>query len=1009
MIAQMKLATSEYKLSAAQAKAMGSAVDELRAKETQLTANIKTQNNIIDAYQAKLEDQKAALQQLQNEESRLRTEKERLTKAYKQSVEATGEDSEESQKLAKQLQETEEAHAKAEKAIERQNTAIRQNNTKLYENKAKLNDMNQSLEATQRELKETEHDTESFSSEIKKAGKNLDEAGEKGVSFGDLIKANVISDVIINGVEKLADGIKSITGSIVNTGMEFEAQMDRVGAIAGAKGTKLEKLQQQAIDLGASTAFSASEAALGMENLASAGFEVDQIMDAMPGMLDLAASSGEDLATSADIAASILNGFGKEASEAGHVADVLAKNAADTNAAVYDTGEAMKYIAPVAYTAGLQMEEITACIGIMADAGIQGSQAGTSLRGALSRLAKPTDSMLSVMDRLGISFYDSEGKMKSMTEMIEMLQTSMKGLTDEEKQKAIVTLFGQNAESGMLALISAGSEELKEKTAALQECDGAAKDMADTMLDNLKGSVDGFTGALETMGIQIYNSMGGPLTNLADWGTEIVNQLTQGFTAGGAEGLVNTGITMVAQLMNGMTSQMPSLTAQAGEMVSGLLSGIRTQLPWLLSSGTDVVASFISGIGAQLPVLIPQGLQMVLSLAESVISNAPKLVDAGIDLIGGLVQGVINAAPTLISQVPVLINQFWSTFDGSLGKILSSGAKLVVQLGKGLISNLPLIKQNAGEIIKAIFNTIMHINFLSAGKNLMTNLKTGISSMKTKLGAAAKDVGNKALQTVKNINWVNLGKTVITFVKNGISGAGSLLKSGIKAVGTQGLNAFRSINWVSLGKTVITFIKNGITGAVKTLGSALKSAGTSAIKSFKSIDFKSAGKAIVDGIKSGLKTAAYGLASTAADMARSAVTSVKRALGIASPSRVFKEQVGLMMGAGIQVGFKDSMEDARESMASNLQTLTSDITANVNPIMQVKKSAQITQNEINQTRKITTNDISSRTDENIVIQQTNVTYLDGEEISRKTTDKVVRKISRDERNRKIYKGEPVMA
>lgn len=180
--------------------------------------------------------------------------------------------------------------------------------------------------------------------------------------------------------------------------------MSRVKAISGATGQAFEDLRDQAIDLGAKTAFSAKESADGMENLASAGFDAKEIMAAMPGLLDLAAVSGGDVALASENAATALRGFGLEADQAGHVADVFAKAAADTNAEVADMGEAMKYIAPVANAMGLSIEETAAAIGIMSDAGVKGSQAGTTLRGALSRIAKPTKAMKVVMEDLGVSF-----------------------------------------------------------------------------------------------------------------------------------------------------------------------------------------------------------------------------------------------------------------------------------------------------------------------------------------------------------------------------------------------------------------------------------------------------------------------------------------------------------------------------------------------------------------------------------------------------------------------------
>lgn len=266
--------------------------------------------------------------------------------------------------------------------------------------------------------------------------------------------------VAVTAIAGTATALGGVATAAVKVGSDFEAQMSRVKAISGATGEEFEKLRNQAIELGADTAFSASEAAQGMENLAAAGFTTNEIMSAMPGMLDLAAASGEDLANSADIAASTLRGFGLEASEAGHVADVLAENANRTNSSVAETGEAMKYIAPVARAAGISMEETAAAIGIMANAGIQGSQAGTTLRGALSRLSKPTDVMQQAMDELGVSFYDSEGKMKSLSEQVGMLQDAMEGMTDEQKNNYLVTLYGQEALSGMLALINEGEGSL---------------------------------------------------------------------------------------------------------------------------------------------------------------------------------------------------------------------------------------------------------------------------------------------------------------------------------------------------------------------------------------------------------------------------------------------------------------------------------------------------------------------------------------------------------------------
>lgn len=287
----------------------------------------------------------------------------------------------------------------------------------------------------------------------------------------------------------------------IKVGNEFQAQMSRVQAIAGATGEELGRMKTQAIDLGAKTAFSAKEAAQGMENLASAGFQVNEIMDAMPGVLDLAAVSGGDVAASSEAMASSLRAFGLEANQAGHVADVFARAAADTNAETSDMAEAMKYVAPVAHSMGLSLEETAASIGIMADAGIKGSQAGTTLRGALSRIAKPTKAMTKSMQELGVSFYDANGNMIPLREQIAQLKTATAGLTQEERNRHLVTLYGQNSLSGMLALLDAGPEKLDKMTNALVNSDGAAKEMAETMQDNLASKIEQMGGAFESVAI----------------------------------------------------------------------------------------------------------------------------------------------------------------------------------------------------------------------------------------------------------------------------------------------------------------------------------------------------------------------------------------------------------------------------------------------------------------------------------------------------------------------------
>ena len=396
---------------------------------------------------------------------------------------------------------------------------IQQQADEAIENGASISEEN--YRNLQREIISTENklkDLQVQASNWTKAGDKLEEFGTKVTNISS--KIDTLGSTLTTS---LTLPVLAIGTAAVTTGNDFEAQMSRVQAIAGATKDELQELTNQAMDLGAETTFSASQVAEGMENLASAGFTTKEIMDAMPGLLDLAASSGADLATSSEIAASAIRGFGLEASSSAHVADIFAEASARTNAQVEDMGYAMKYIAPVANTMGLKIEEVAAAIGIMSDAGIKGEQAGTTLRGALVRLTKPTDKMIGVMEELGISFYDNEGKMKSLTEMISMLQDATKGLTDEQEQNALTTLFGTESLSGMVALINRGSEELSDMTKSFENCDGAAQNMADTMLDNTKGAFESLSGSLESAGIAIQQALAPSIKELSGWIQDLVD------------------------------------------------------------------------------------------------------------------------------------------------------------------------------------------------------------------------------------------------------------------------------------------------------------------------------------------------------------------------------------------------------------------------------------------------------------------------------------------------------
>lgn len=452
-----------------------------------------------------------------------------------------------------------------------------------------------------------------------------------------------VATVAITGT---AAALGGVSAAAIKVGSDFESQMSRVKAISGATGEEFDQLKAQAMQLGADTSFSASQAAEGMENLAAAGFTTSEIMNAMPGLLNLAAASGEDLASSSDIAASTLRGFGLAASDAAHVADVLAANANRTNSSVADTGEAMKYIAPLARAAGLSLEETAAAIGIMANAGVNGSQAGTSLRGALSRLSKPTDDMAAAMDELGISFYDSNGKMKSLTEQVGMFRQATEGMTDEQKNNYLVTLYGQEALSGMLALINEGEGSLGELTNAYKNCDGAAQEAAETMQDNLSGALEQLSGSAETLGLAFYNSVADNLKNAANTATESINNITDSFNNGGLNEAIQTAGDEFANLAVEAASHAPEMVDTAVDFIEAFASGIASNKGRILGAAGEMAESMASGLAELLPSKLQEPVEDAIDAVAESLSDG-GLREAGetaVDTLSNVVDAVGNLA-----------------------------------------------------------------------------------------------------------------------------------------------------------------------------------------------------------------------------------------------------------------------------------------------------------------------------------------------------------------------------
>lgn len=335
-------------------------------------------------------------------------------------------------------------------------------------------------------------------------------------------------------------GVASVAAAkkTIDVGKSFEAGMSEVQAISGASGKDLEKLSAKAKQMGATTKFSATESATALKYMAMAGWKTNQMVSGLSGVMNLAAASGEDLGTVSDIVTDSMTAFGLKAKDSGHFADVLAKASSSSNTNVAMMGETFKYVAPLAGSMKYSIEDTATAIGLMANAGIKGSQAGTSLRSIITRLVKPPKDAATALNALGISTTKADGSMKPLRETMAELREKFSGLTESQKASYASSIAGQEAMSGLLAIVNASDSDFNKLQKAIDNSSGAAKKQADVMNNNLQGALYDLGSVAESVGIGIYEDIKTPLTKAVGVGTAQLRILSNKLKKGGIKEIV---------------------------------------------------------------------------------------------------------------------------------------------------------------------------------------------------------------------------------------------------------------------------------------------------------------------------------------------------------------------------------------------------------------------------------------------------------------------------------------
>lgn len=447
--------------------------------------------------------------------------------------------------------------------------------------------------AFQRELAETESKLKHYEGQLKRVDKTHRSFSEKVAYAGKSVKefGQSMSNVGKELSMKVTTPLVAVGGIAAKIGMDFKAGLSEVQAISGATAEEVGKLEGKARALGSSTKFSAKQVTEGFKYMALSGWDVKQSMDGIDGVLNLAAASGENLAVVSDILTDAISAFGDQASDATRYADVLAATASNANTDVARLGEAFKYVAPVAGALGYSLEHTAAALGLMANAGVKGSAAGTALRGALTNLAKPTKEMQKAMKQLGINIKGSNGQMKPLDVLLRDLRGSFKKLTEDQKANYAATLFGKEAMAGMLAILNATEADFNKLSTAIGNSEGKAKAMAEVMQNNLAGKLTNLKSALEELAIKIYDALEPALTwlvntaqKLVDWmngldaSTQRVIVVIAGLVAALGPLLVVGGalLTWLGMLMTALPALLPMISALAGPV--GIVIGVVTAL-----------------------------------------------------------------------------------------------------------------------------------------------------------------------------------------------------------------------------------------------------------------------------------------------------------------------------------------------------------------------------------------------------------------------------------------------
>lgn len=659
-------------------------------------------------------------------------------------------------------------------------------------------------------------DTTKFTSGISSALQQLNAIANTSSTAGQKISAlgNVMSTTGGSLTKYVTAPIAGLGTAATKLASDFEGSMSKVQAISGSNVEQMDALTDKAIEMGAKTKFSAKESADAFTYMAMAGWKAEEMIDGIGGIMSLAAADGLDLATTSDIVTDALTAFGLQASDSAHFADVLAQASSSANTNVSMLGESFKYVGPVAGALGYSVEDISVALGLMANSGIKASQAGTTLRAAMTRMIKPTDKAAAAMEKYGLTLTNEDGTMKSYAEVMEMLRANLGELSEAEQAKTATILFGQEAMSGMLAIINASEKDYNNLSDAIANADGRADSMAETMMDNLSGAIEQLMGALESLAIKFGTALTPTIRKFAEFITQVVENLNK---------MSDAEVQQIIQIA-GVVAAIGPLLLIMGKLITsvGNLMTFASGLPALLSSISTILPAIAGALG---PVLL------VVGTITGFIAVLKKLYEENEEFrtsiqetwneISTNVTGVVDSLKETFSlfkeSLSVIPETLQSTFDRISPDLGDSVIHLIESLRRVFELIQPVIEGFA-EVFGGVFLTLVSVgagvlNGLLAALSPLLDLVSESIDFFINLGGALKAVFSgdyegaaesigKALENVKE--WVaSLLESLVEFVGGFAEGFWESLKELFGAFGVDVEEFFTTI-W----NTVVEFFTN---------------------------------------------------------------------------------------------------------------------------------------------------------------------------------------------------------